>query len=699
MPRTNVSKECNPMACCVAVTAFILFMGCASGILAQSPPETFRLPVVEVLATSVQSETAVQDQARSISLLTGQELESAGITALEALPRLVPGYSQSHAGLRSFSDNHFIRGIGNADFLGDPGVVVYVDDAPFGDALTFTHDLLAIESIEVFRGPQGPRFGKNAAAGVINITTRQPMDQFTAGGSASYATFNSHQNQVQVSVPVVKGKLLFSAAGQQQSSDGYIKNTYLNRRADERESVNARAGLRWFPNEIWELDFSGNLDRYDDGFGLTSLVGSPRQTASEFEPELKQRVNGQSIRIRGGWPQFTVTSITARRQFDLDPLLLDADFSPLTGNTGIVRNAQTQWSEEMRLAPTTPSDDWNWHAGFFFSTVQSHTVQENSFFIPPGGPAGRDVIAFKQDSQDYALFGEFTRRFGLDCDATLGLRLDYAVRGMERTRQPPFGPPPADLAEASGFINCTPKFTLAYHFTDEVQVYGSTGLGFKPGGYSGYVDPPVSPLFETEHNWANEIGVKSTWLEGRLTANAALFYYDITDYQVEQFVPVGFDFIIVNAPKATSMGGEIELSFHPAKGLELGGFLGYTDTRLESYTDPFTGATVRNVHAPNVALFNGGVWVQGQLECGLVARIDYGSVGDTYYDAANREAFQRSAYSLLSARIGFERDHYGVFVVGENLTDEEYFTKKIAPLNAGAPGRPQMFGIVVSLKY
>jgi outer membrane receptor protein involved in Fe transport len=82
---------------------------------------------------------------------------------------------------------------------------------------------------------------------------------------------------------------------------------------------------------------------------------------------------------------------------------------------------------------------------------------------------------------------------------------------LRRTRTSTFGSPPP-VRVADDFWNSAPKLTLGYQVTDALLVYGSTGLGFKPGGFSGHIDPPQSPRFDTETAWASEIGLKSGWL-------------------------------------------------------------------------------------------------------------------------------------------------------------------------------------------
>jgi len=132
-----------------------------------------------VVGTNSFSET-LQNTPITATEFAGAQLAEAQIDSLLKLPQGVPNFSQSHTGLRSFADNYVIRGLGNTDFLSDPAVVVYLDDAPFGDGISYTPDLLSVDHLEVYRGPQGSRFGKNAEAGVINIVSRNAIAKIPA---------------------------------------------------------------------------------------------------------------------------------------------------------------------------------------------------------------------------------------------------------------------------------------------------------------------------------------------------------------------------------------------------------------------------------------------------------------------------------------------------------------------------------------
>ncbi|MGE5501439.1 MAG: TonB-dependent receptor domain-containing protein, partial [Ignavibacteriales bacterium] len=152
-------------------------------------------------------------------------------------------------------------------------------------------------------------------------------------------------------------------------------------------------------------------------------------------------------------------------------------------------------------------------------------------------------------------------------------------------------------------------------FTDDTMLYASYSRGYKGGGANppkpGFatlqqeieqaqamnidpaqladllnnnelpvLDPPpgeYQPVFRPEFVNAYELGAKNTLLQGALTANANVFFYDYKDYQVSQIrdrtaVNENFD--------ARIWGAELQAVFAPTRNLHFLGNLGYLDTRI-----------------------------------------------------------------------------------------------------------------------
>ena len=132
------------------------------------------------------------DLSRS-SILQSESIESRQVRSLGDLNGLSPNLHLSGNGIKSFGDVLTIRGIGNTQFFGSPGVQMYVDGVPQGNVFSYGSDLYDLEAVEILKGPQGSRFGKLAPGGAINLITRKPGDEQVNRVSASYATFNTQK--------------------------------------------------------------------------------------------------------------------------------------------------------------------------------------------------------------------------------------------------------------------------------------------------------------------------------------------------------------------------------------------------------------------------------------------------------------------------------------------------------------------------
>ena len=133
--------------------------------------------------------------------------------------------------------------------------------------------------------------------------------------------------------------------------------------------------------------------------------------------------------------------------------------------------------------------------------------------------------------------------------------------------------------------NWSPKLD----FTDQTLVYGSFAHGYKAGGANppgaallsvteSDVSLPQHPLtFKPEFIDAYELGTKNTLLDGALTLNADVFYYDYKAYQISEIVDrtsinLNFD--------ATVRGAELETTWEPTPGLKFSFAGGYEDGLL-----------------------------------------------------------------------------------------------------------------------
>ena len=268
----------------------------------------------------------------------------------------------------------------------------------------------------------------------------------------------------------------------------------------------------------------------------------------------------------------------------------------------------------------------------------------------------------------------------------------------------------------------TVKF--AYDWSDDVMTYASLARGYKAGGFnldrvqssnglsSGVqgIMPVDDTSFPGEFVNSFELGAKTTWAGGNLLFNAALFYQDYEDFQLNSFL--GTSFVVRSIPEVVSQGFEVDLMWQtPMQGLMLQGGLTYAQTEYGDDLLPDADLVLlpgnQMSFAPewsgNAALtyeWDFGGNYMGRFNIGAKYMSDYNTGSDL--DPQK----EQDAYTLVNARIGFGRQdrRWMVELWGQNLTDETYKQVGIdAPIQAGSwnafLGAPRTYGVTFRVNY
>ena len=194
--------------------------------------------------------------------------------------------------------------------------------------------------------------------------------------------------------------------------------------------------------------------------------------------------------------------------------------------------------------------------------------------------------------ENKAIFGSFTVRF----TPTLSLSAEgrYAeekVTQGTRTYNQGAAVPGFTVVSAT-FKKFTPRVTLSWQATPNNLFYAIYGEGQKPGGFNGNIAIAAGrPTYDAENLQSYEFGMKHTLLDGRLTANFALFDSELTGYQLTQnfSVPPNQVSAIVNAGDARIRGFEVELRARPSRYVTLTANYAYADARFKRGADEQLG--------------------------------------------------------------------------------------------------------------
>ena len=652
--------------------------------VAPTPPAIEEEPAAEqdgslpdVVVTAERRETRLQDTPLAVSAITAAVLQASGSRFLEDIATQVPGLQLPGRTLY----NQFptsIRGISSIDIgvAFDMPVAVYIDGVYVGRQFATRSALSGVERIEVLRGPQGVSFGRNAAAGAIQIIHKAPTAEPSASLTASYASFKSFTAEGSASGALVDGVDAVLNAGYQRS-DGPLFNETLGRSVAGDETVNVSGAIdfRASPDLLFRVrgDYEDSSSTYG-GRRLTRVFGGA--LVSSLDRETLEREQGFPINtVRNDFPSFVdrdtggaslevtatlgtvaLVSLSAWR-FSNFSGQVDSDATATAFGRNVSEGKHRQFSQELRVSGDVGA--LRYDAGVYYFHERAQSVA-NITIVPTGARIfvpGRNLL----DSYAGFVNGVYTLTPQIEFQA--GVR--YTTETKDFTQNA--------VSLDDRWSAWTPKFGVNYRPADDVLAYVSVSKGFKSGGFN--ILPPES--FGTERVWAYEAGLKVDALDRRLRFSTAVFKQDYDGLQVT--VSTGPGTTKTSNADADISGVEFEATAVPLRGLQLSGNIAYLDAKYARYvfsTTPLVDYQGRRL--PRSSRWKGAIAADYTADLGTVGRggvrLAYSYEGRMPQDDANTPALIRPAIGLLDFRLSYitPDDRVELAVYGRNLTDKRY---------------------------
>ncbi|HTO39904.1 MAG TPA: TonB-dependent receptor plug domain-containing protein, partial [Rhizomicrobium sp.] len=233
--------------------------------IAQAAPVSRAVETVTVTSSKLGG-ADVQSIPISITALSQEQLTATQTAGGPDLIKSVPNMTFTKTNFSGYSIQ--LRGIGTQaiSVTTDPAVAVAFNDTPFIRNHFFEQEFFDVAQVAVLRGPQGTLYGRNATAGVVNITSAKPTDQFEAMASGELGNYHQKRFEGMLNLPLVDDELSLRLAGEWTKRQGYSFNDLSQSRVDGRNLWSGRATLGWKPLQnpqtylVWE-HFSENDDR------------------------------------------------------------------------------------------------------------------------------------------------------------------------------------------------------------------------------------------------------------------------------------------------------------------------------------------------------------------------------------------------------------------------------------------------------
>jgi len=742
-----------------ALFASVFFATGSVGAQTNEAGEEYEFTIEEVIVTATRRETGIQTTAVSISAFSGAKLEEFGKTNLTQFIDAVPGVTSVDAG--GGSNRIIFRNIATStQEAGSATSATYFDDFALNNPGRGMPEirLVDMERVEVLKGPQGTLFGRSAMGGIVRYISNKPNTEEVLGGFNGYLSSttdggNNYGGHGYFNYPISES-LAVRVVAYTYQNDGFIDNVELGvKDVNDEDTKGARIALHWDATEKFSLDLTylnqstesafsdvtttrdpGDLDvAGDEGpdvpFDIdtrTSIAG----TLNEHEPDYELL----NLKLEYDFNTFTTTFLATRINTELGWVFDEREYVDLragtlpdlngSGDSGFPSSETETDVLELRLVSS--SDGFlDWIAGLYYEDSKTDYQQFTTYFGPPGQvffgfipvfegmPPALDSVG-ETTGHEEAFYGELGLNFTADTRLLLGYRRSDVEYGTLTTQANGFFEvlTGSDLLVGMPFdtqedVN-TYKLSLEHTFTEDIFGYALASSGYRRGGFNlpnPFFGTPLT-TFDSDTLWNYEIGMKSTWLDGRLVANVSAYLLKYDDIQLTVQDPVTFNRTTENVGKADIPGIELgvqylmneNLSFGFAGSLsnpELkedvpGGVSGKKGDRLPGSANESFSFTI-NYDRP---LSNG---------MGLFASAFYRYVGDRLNDFNLDLDVKLPSYSLTDLRLGINHPKgWSVALFADNVFDEAiiYNIDRQGPFFESVPtNRPRTVGLNFIYNY
>jgi iron complex outermembrane receptor protein len=728
-----------------AISLSILTLASANSFAAQK--------LEEVMVTATRSETMLSETPIAMTALTSDSMRDAGITDATKLNDVVPNVRLTE------SDGSYriaIRGVSSTDTTekGDPSVAFMQNGIYIARSSDVVGSFFDLERVEVLRGPQGTLYGRNTTAGVINVLSARPKEEFEASVDVQLGNYGTENFTGMVNVPI-NDNLAMRAAVNREKRDTVLEGPGAKNLDAFRDNMTARLSLGG-DYDKFEFVVVGEASKSEGsqfnnvpvsnlfpvGYAPTPSV-DPRYAAAGSTEDILNvpfELNSPDQRDDDRW------SLMAEASYHFDNFSLtylgsvrDSERKFVSNSilAGVTTFASTffgnfeQSSHELRIA-FAQDEPFHGQAGLYY--FKEELALELNLGAPlsqiVGGPNAVG-FAFPQgpvESESEAVFTELTYDISEDLHVTAGVRYTEDKKSRDGATVLDFQD--SGTGDVTRFIinenlaadewsKTTWKLGVDYFLGELGMVYATVATGYKAGGFNdgcvagegiGCTQPAELLYYDPEELTSIEAGFKFSLLDDTLNLNASIFTYDYTEKQIES--------VIVNPPaRVTRNSGEAGINGIEIDGIWLpydNGKLEFSATWLDAVYDDFVpdaanfpGLNFKGKsldHAPENTFRLSYTHTFPLSVGGFIDANVSSSYSSEYYiaDLTNVSQFRQPSYSKTNVTVTYnsEDEVWYVQVYGKNLEDEITLAHASSGLFGLANVQdPRIYGLRAGMKF
>ncbi|MFW6094093.1 MAG: TonB-dependent receptor, partial [Pseudomonadota bacterium] len=512
----------------------------AGNVRAAEDETTSAGPIEEVLVTARRREESLQDVPAAVSVFSDTEMFYSGNDSMDHMRDVIPNFQ--FASDMAYRSRVAVRGLGS-DRSGAQtnGVGFFIDGVYQSGTARFNAPFFDVERVEVLKGPQGARYGRNSFAGVVNVVTRKPDNELRMNAQTVVENAGGLEYAGLISGPIVRDRLYGKLSFSHNQSDGDYENAVTGRDQIPLESDFYSLRLVWDATDRLELDL--NLGKSD--FDGIAFAFSQTESLQDLEENFLVRDDQTS---GADYDEGSLTAIWSGDGFDvqnrlayrdsLTHLRVDGDTTPYDGILSVVKVDGEQLSNELRVS-SSGAGPLTWMFGGEVVTSDADAIFP-TYFLPevdeallgfpePATEAFLLSISPSENTIDsesdvWSLFGEVSYLIADRLELTLSARYDDIDKEVFNDAAGAAGT--GGLSETFDDEALQPLVSLRYDLDDDTSVYASGARGIREGGFNSSALSRDYGIFETDDVWSYEIGLKKVFPDHGAHLNLAAFYMD-----------------------------------------------------------------------------------------------------------------------------------------------------------------------------
>lgn len=595
--------------------------------------------------TATKTDTPIMETPVSIQTVTQQVIQDRKVTRVDKAVENVSGV-YTNVGGGGLSDTFNVRGFRSYDTYRN-GMRLQGTLSTVGKRETAN-----LERIEVLKGPASLLYGRIETGGMVNMVTKQPLEETFYAVEQQFASFGTYRTTVDSTGPINSNKnLLYRVNMAYESSDSFRE--YI-----EGQRVFVAPVLTWKVSDkdevTFEMEYFGNKGMTDMG---TTAIGN-RPVTIPRERNLGENGGGSESddivlgynwkhAFNGNWKLNHRFNVEYTQMGDRGLNILPWGIDTTTGNLdrfsfGLRNNRTHTYSTDLNLTGRFATygiehtvlmggdyyDFWNAGQEYDSSMIGVPCDGNSSFsgfpsinvFDPQHSSCGSmdafnpNIYGFTPGSGDnyeianknYGLYAQDQIKLPFNIHLLGGMRYNW----VEDSNFDNVYGPLSNSPDKGRWSRVKPRAGVVWQPINQISFYGNYmenfGVSSSVGGAGGYSAPP-----EESHQW--ETGVKTEWLDGRLTAGVALYQITKTNLTVgcgaRCWETLG---------KVRNEGLELDVAGEVQPGWRVIGAYSYIDSEI-------IGGNNSGNRLSNVPYNGGSLWSTYEIQSGDLQGLKFGA--------------------------------------------------------------------------